>query len=342
MGPPDIAILVSANWQASDLQGRLREAGVPAIIANTDSVLQTHEMAELETVMFAVLNSRYHAAVRGALTTELWGVKASQIRTLDENDTLWEEAVEELELMRDTWLACGFTAMAQRLIAKQGVRARLATLVDGERRLTNILHCVEILHQAAARDSLAPDGLLSWVRRTRAEGTKEREQTELRLESEADAVTISTIHRAKGLQYGIVFCTDLWDSRPVDAKQPILVHHKEDESRVVYAFGKDAREQYHPRAEAERLAEELRLTYVALTRAIHRCYAVWGDIGQESGGSWKSALRYLLRPASDAGEGEEDTGGWPEHGGRRQPDHRRCRGGDQQPVTSQPGPDAGG
>jgi len=305
--PPDIAILVRANWQAADLQELLRKAGVPAIIANTDSVLASREMAELETVMQAVTNSRYHAAVRAALTTELWGVKASEIRDLDESDTLWDEAVGELEHLRDTWLACGFTAMAQRLIARQDVRPRLSRLVNGERRLTNLLHCVEILHQVAARDRLAPDGLLSWVRRTRAEGANEREQTELRLESEADAVNISTVHKAKGLQYGIVFCTDLWDSKPVNPKQPVLAHQPidENESRVVYAFGEEARDEFYPLAESERLAEDLRLAYVALTRAIHRCYVVVGDIGQKGGGSWESALRHLLRPTDESTKAED-------------------------------------
>jgi len=297
--PSDIAILVSANWQAADLQQRLRAAGVPGIIANTESVLASREMTELETVMHAVTNSRYHAAVRAALTTELWGMKASDLRGLDDDDQLWSEAVEALEGLRDTWLTRGFTAMAQRLIVRREVRKRLSTLVDGERRLTNLLHCVEILHQAAARDHFAPVGLLNWVRRTRAAGSREREQSELRLESEARAVTISTIHKAKGLQFGIVFCTDLWDSRPSDVKKPLLVHHKDDESRVVFAFGRESREEYLPLAESERLAEELRLAYVALTRAIHRCYVVWGDIGQKTGGSWKSALGYLLRPTGE-------------------------------------------
>jgi exodeoxyribonuclease V beta subunit len=303
VNPPDIAVLVRDNWQAADLQQRLRRAGVPAIIANTESILASHEMAELETVMTAVISSRRHAAVRAALTTELWGLAAADLRALDEDDRLWTAAVEALEELRETWLTRGFIAMAQRLIARREVRRRLSTLVDGERRLTNILHGVELLHQAAARERLAPAGLLNWVRRTRADGAKEREATELRLESEADAVTISTIHRAKGLQYGIVFCTDLWDSKPATTKHPLLVHHRDDVSRVVFAFGTAEREEYLPLAESERLAEDLRLAYVALTRAEHRCYAVWGDIGQKGGGSWKSALGYLLRPQGENNRG---------------------------------------
>jgi len=102
--------------------------------------------------------------------------------------------------------------MLRRWITLEGVDARLLARDDGERRLTNLLHLAECLHEAAA-DHASPDALLRWFASRRRE-TGCTEASQLRLESDRNLVQIVTIHRSKGLEYGVVFCPFLWDGYP--------------------------------------------------------------------------------------------------------------------------------
>jgi exodeoxyribonuclease V beta subunit len=126
---------------------------------------------------------------------------------------------------------------------------------------------------------------------------EDAERTQLRLESDADAVQIVTIHKSKGLEYDVVFAPGLWQSRCTPDDAPVLVH---ENGAVVLDHGSPRRAERGTLAERERLAEDLRLAYVALTRARFRCYVGWGPVLNRKSGdaSWQSSLAWLLRDAS--------------------------------------------
>jgi len=295
--PRDLAVLVRTNKQAADVQERLVAAGVPSVISSTGDIFESHEMTELERVLCAVADPRDATAVRAALATEMWGCDATEIHRQNEDDEGWQQLVDRLAEYRDAWLTKGFMPMLEALIVKQEVRLRLLTYEDGERRLTNLTHAAELLHQAEEEQRLSPEGLIQWLSRTRSRGLADPERAELRLETDEDAVQIATIHKSKGLEYGIVFCPFLWDGRAIDPKEPTLVHTG---GGLVYDLGSGSSEekiQHVAMAEAERMAEDLRLVYVALTRAKHRCYVAWAYAGPKGqSGAATSALGYLLHP----------------------------------------------
>jgi exodeoxyribonuclease V beta subunit len=127
----------------------------------------------------------------------------------------------------------------------------------------------------------------------------------MRLETDADAVKISTVHSCKGLQYGIVFCPFLWDSRDPDKKKEcgVLAHTPQG---ALLDHAQTTEPAHAAQAAREELAERVRRAYVALTRARHRAYVAWGAIGQKSSGAALSALGYLLQTeAVEAGIGDE-------------------------------------
>jgi exodeoxyribonuclease V beta subunit len=180
------------------------------------------------------------------------------------------------------------------------VHERLLGLPDGERRLTNLLQLIELLHAAASRGHLGPSGLFGFLARERRREIigMEAEAAQIRLESDADAVKITTMHKSKGLEYPVVYCPYLWHGmllHPSDEQAPKL--HLES-GELVLDIGSAERPAHIERARFEVFAENLRLLYVALTRARHRCSIVWGRIGKYS----TSALGYLLCPPP-AGEG---------------------------------------
>ena len=63
----------------------------------------------------------------------------------------------------------------------------------------------------AVEEKLSLTGLLKWLARQRDPGSPRLEEHQLRLESDAEAVKIVTIHKSKGLEYPIVFCPFNWD-----------------------------------------------------------------------------------------------------------------------------------
>ncbi|MBI5062210.1 MAG: UvrD-helicase domain-containing protein, partial [Desulfatitalea sp.] len=180
------------------------------------------------------------------------------------------------------------------------VKQRLLSRPEGERRVTNVLHLAELLHQASVEQQLGPEGLLKWLARQRADGGEGEDAQKLRLESDAHAVRIITIHKSKGLQFKVVFCPFTWAGVKRDETSATF-HDPQSRDCLTLAIGPDIDPAHQQLALEEALAENLRLMYVALTRARQRCYLVWGCIK----GSELSAPAYLLHgPQAAGGSGD--------------------------------------
>ncbi|MEO7216969.1 MAG: exodeoxyribonuclease V subunit beta [Gemmatimonadaceae bacterium] len=309
MQPRSVAVLVRDSFEATAVHRTLGEAGVPCVVAKLGDILHSNEVHELERVLTAVLKPQDGRAVRAALATEMWGKSATEIFALSrtEGEHEWQMLVDDLVALRETWVQRGFLRMAESFIARYGVVERLLSNKDGERRLTNLRQAVELLHTVSVEERLSPEGLLLRIARARVMHTENAERTELRLESDADAVQILTIHKSKGLEYDVVFCPGLWACRRAKPDEPVLVH--DGDHTVVFDHGSPKRVERGRLAEAERLAEDLRLVYVALTRAKYRCYVGWGPVknGKTAASSWNTALGYLLRPQGIEGDAAHVT-----------------------------------
>jgi exodeoxyribonuclease V beta subunit len=133
------------------------------------------------------------------------------------------------------------------------------------------------------------NGLIKWLGEQRHPETPRLDEHQLRLESDEKAVTIITMHKCKGLEYPIVFCPFGWEGSIVQ-KDAVFFHEQEEGQQLALDLDVAARPQHRHLAERERLAENLRLLYVALTRAKVRCYLAWGNIQ----GSETSAMAYLF------------------------------------------------
>ncbi|OPY64319.1 MAG: RecBCD enzyme subunit RecB [Syntrophorhabdus sp. PtaU1.Bin050] len=291
----DMAILVPTNWEAREMQKALKGARVPCVIYSTESIFGSGEAEDLERLMAAILEPADDTKVKAALATDLMGFSGDDLALLIEDEKGWDAWVERFEAYHSQWINRGFITMARTLTAQENIKRRLRTFPDGERRITNLLHCLELLHSASVEKKLGMEGLLKWLREKREdEKTSEAEEYQIRLETDEKAVKIVTIHKSKGLEYPIVFCPFSWGNAEL-GKNGLVVYHDWDRNcqstlDITLTPGEKAK-QY---AEVERLAENIRLLYVTLTRAQCRSYLAWGYIND----SETSALAYLLHAPS--------------------------------------------
>ncbi len=306
LAPKDIAVLVRTRRDGAELRRVLAGQGVAAVSVARDSVYASDEAAALEPLLAAALSPRDRQLARLALASGLLGLGYAEIARISQDELAWADWADRLLALHETWQRRGFMAMFGQLLWRTGVGVpgvaeALAAGDDPERRLTNLLHLGELLQQAA-RGQAGMDALLAWFRAQRREPQGEAGDTlQLRLESDADLVQIVTMHAAKGLQYPVVLLPDLWNCRVTNAKQPLRFHREADAAPCL-DIGSDAYDAHLFLAERERLAEDVRLAYVALTRAESAIYAVWGRAGSARYGAdaSRAALGWLLHPHQDA------------------------------------------
>ena len=147
------------------------------------------------------------------------------------------------------------------------------------------------------KESWAWSACLKWLRQQRDPESPRLEEHQLRLESDANAVRIVTIHKSKGLEYPVVFCPFNWDGSRIGEKEEFLFHDAKDDWKLNLVLNPEDNPN-RMLAEKEILAENLRLLYVSLTRAKNRCYLVWGRFNEAG----TSAPAYLLHPPDGSPE----------------------------------------
>ena len=273
--PGDIAVLVRANYEAEQIQAALRPLNVPAVLYSTQSLFETPEAAELELLLWAMARPGSETGLRTALATTLMDYTGEAIEALSRDETEWEALLLRFRDYHDLWASRGFMRAFREVLRREEILPRLMARPDGERRCTNLRHLAEVLNTADAVDRPGMDGLVKWLARQRSGETGRPDEHQLRLESDAEAVKLVTIHRSKGLEYPIVFCPYLWNLPKVDKNSP-LFHDPEKGHQLTLDLGSEDKERHVKWAEQEDLAENLRLFYVALTRARNRATFVWG------------------------------------------------------------------
>lgn len=276
----EIAVLVRRHAEGRLVRQALATLRIGSVELSQASVFHSADAEELERVLAAVLEPGRAGAIEAALATEAMGRDAGAIEALGCDDAARLAIVQRFASWRALWLQRGVGVMLRRWLREEQVAARLLARADGERRLTNWLHLVESLHQAAA-STPAPETLLRWLQARRRDDAAD-EAAQLRLESDRNLVQIVTVHKSKGLEYPVVLCPLLWfgggraRSDAIDG-----VEYHDDEGRAVVDFraegdtGHDA-DDVKARVRLEAAAESLRLIYVALTRAAQRCVIVAG------------------------------------------------------------------
>jgi exodeoxyribonuclease V beta subunit len=289
--PGDVAVLVRTHRQGTQIREALAAAGIPAVLAGTVSVFGTPAAADWLALLEGLEQPHRTTRVAAAALTAIVGWPADRLAAAGEQD------LEELGGTLRRWAVLlaehGVAALLEAVTAT-GLAERLLARRTGERHLTDLRHIGLALHAAAVEGRLGLAAIVEWLRHRMddapADVSLERSR---RLESDLAAVQILTVHASKGLEYPVVYLPFGWD-RHVPAGPELLRFHTDDGTRVLDVAGTRDAEALR-RHRAEEGGEDLRLLYVALTRAQSRIVAWWAPTANTK----ESALHRLLigRPA---------------------------------------------
>ena len=297
----DITVLVRNRLEAAQVREALQTLGIPSVyLSNRDSVFETLEAQELLWLLQAVLAPERENTLRSALATSMFGLTALDIENLNQDEQAWDALVEEFSEYRQIWRQRGVMPMLRALMTARHIAENLLATRGGERRLTDILHISELLQEAASQLE-SEHALVRWLTQHIAEPDSNAASQQMRLESDKHLVQIVTIHKSKGLEYPLVWLPFIARFR----KQDQAFYHDRETFAAVLDLGQD--EASLELAEAERLAEDLRLLYVALTRAVWHCSLGVAPLSSRKSGNSDfhlSALGRLLQ----AGEAMDAAG----------------------------------
>ncbi|GLQ51214.1 exodeoxyribonuclease V subunit beta [Dyella flava] len=270
--PRDIAVLVRGRGEASVMRKALWQRGVTSVyLSERDSVYAAAEAADVLLWLQACAMPASDRAMRAALASVSMDRSLTELDRLNHDEAYWEQCGEQFRKLQATWQRHGVLAMLHNLLHAFDLPARLLAKPNGERALTNLQHLAELLQHAAMQldgEHALIRHLSVQVARAGDPGVETAEEQVVRLESEADLVKVITIHKSKGLQYPVVmlpFACRFQDS-PKGSIQ--AWHDEQGQTWIDLEPDADARQ----RIERERLQEDLRLLYVALTRAEYACW----------------------------------------------------------------------
>ncbi len=292
--PGDFAILVRKNSQAEEFRRSLARAGLPAVTSSRMSVYATEECLQLYQILQSVAEPADMELLKKAMTVSWLGLRGDDLYRIWRDPAGFDAYQARFQNYAEIWLNRGVLVMMKHFLQQEEVFLVLGGKEDAQRKIANIEHLLELLRDEEAENLHGPLQLLQWLHRQIKSGTKEEE---LRLESDEEAVRIVTMHGCKGLEYPVVFCPFLWYRRIMPMLEKYRIQCHEDDG-VVLDLGSERFEQRRLLAVDEEMAEEMRLVYVALTRARYRCYTFWCDISGRgnSADSFDSGLGYLLFP----------------------------------------------
>ena len=293
--PADIAVLVRTGQEAAAIRRELRRRAVASVyLSDKDSVFVSDEASDLLHWLRAVASPLDARLVRVALATRTLGLSLEELAWLAASDEAFDARSDQLRKLHAVWQEQGVLTMLRQTLHLLDLPVRWLTQPDGERRMTNFLHLAELLQTA----SVGADGeqaLIRWLEAQMQGQSSSDDEQIVRLESDADLVKVITVHKSKGLEYPVVCLPFACSYRAMDRRTTRFVKLADDDGQ------RHLRLQYNSDelalADRDRLREDIRLLYVALTRARHALWLGFAALKVGNGKECKthlSATGYLL------------------------------------------------
>jgi exodeoxyribonuclease V beta subunit len=299
--PGHVAVLVRTNRQANLVRGALAAVGITAVINGAGSVFATPVAREWLRLLEALERPASMSRARSCALTAFMGWTAGDVAAA--GDDGWEAIHFTLNRWAGVLRRHGVASLLEYVSASEGLPARLLARAGGERDLTDLRHVGQLLHTAATNEGLGMTALTAWLRQRIAEAEEDTnsEERSRRLESDAEAVQVLTIHRSKGLEFEVVYLPYLWEPGYIPQRCAAVYHDARngDVRTIDVSLTGDEYDGWADHRSAyvrEQRGEDLRLAYVALTRAKHQA-VLWWAAGKDSENS--ALFRLLFAQSAD-------------------------------------------
>ncbi len=289
--PSDIGILVRKNSEAIGIKNYLAQIGIPAVMINDARILETQEAKQILYLLEAIYEPNL-SSIHKALLNTITGFTISDLLKLDEEKILFY-----FQLYKNIWQRNGIYPALQRFLKDFNLKERLIGNheIQGERILSNIIQLIELLNQSVHWGELNQDELLSWFRRGVNGMQVAGDEFITRMENDEDAVKIVTIHKSKGLEYNIVFAPFL----DMNAENKFEFQRFRDSNGNYLVRETVLMSEAEMRINNEQLEQEnRRLIYVAVTRAVFKCFIFENKAGYYN----RSSLKPFITAIRNDGE----------------------------------------
>lgn len=270
----DIAVLLPSNKDVAALKRMLDKAGLPSMILGGASVFESDEASDWLTVLTAMHRSPSTRWIRGALGTHLFGYDARSLNDLENQSGEWDPVMARFEQARALWENGNLPDALSMMSLHFGWKQQLVHADQPERRLTNHLHLLDLILQYHESRHPAPDAMIRWFEDRMCDPDPRSDEEILRLEKQEDAITLLTMHKAKGLEFPVVFIPiQPAENKTRSRKKAPFVWHDADGCRQIALFQEDLTTEAEQTFIRESISEKARTQYVSITRAKLLCRA---------------------------------------------------------------------
>ena len=309
--PSDIGILVPSQRRATETANVLGEWGIPTVRARTGSVLRSEAALQWRLLLAGLATPANARVARAAGLSWFFSVQPGELvepavgaPTVD-GDSALAGLQRRLATLGDQLRRAGVGAVYEHVRAAPALLDAVLGRRNGDRDLTDLDHLAELLVAELSGKPCEPAAVAETFDRMVAAADDQSEVTMRRVETDGDAVHITTVHSAKGLEYPVVLVPFAYTERPA-ASRPYVFN--DERGRVVdvaswVAWGHDADEGSKEALaaaagpEACRPARGRRRLVAPALRRPHSCQTPpRGVVGPHSGGRDVGAGAPAARP----------------------------------------------
>ncbi len=284
----DIAILVRNRNEAKIIRRELSKRQLKSVyLSEQDSIYDTDEAKDILMWLEAMANPRDERKVRKALSTSTFNFSKEKLHALVSDESEWEKHLDKFLSYQVRWQESGILPALRLLIHDYGLHLSLNDGNESERKLTNVLHLAELLQQSSGKIEGEEALIRHFAELMKSKNNRTGKDNIIRLESDANLIKIITIHKSKGLEYPLIFLPFVSDAKDITHKENFFKFHDEKGNLCIDL---DTTDEGKARHIEELLQEDLRLLYVAITRAQYACWLGIASTNRLQ----KSAIGYLM------------------------------------------------
>ena len=279
--PHDFAVLVTSNRGGESMKTALQKYGIPAITSSAGTIFKSNEAKLMLKLLKGISTPENIKLIKLILVSDLFKLTANDIDRFntEKGENEFSEWLYFFKKLKVEWEEKTFIEIFNKILGEKKVKQKILSQVNGERKLTNLMQLSELIHTHESKYKLSINAVLSWLEKMISDELSE-DETETRLESDDNAVQIMTIWKSKGLEFPIVFIPTIYSQKAVHNKKnkPPKFHNKDNELEMdLYKTDEN-----YQKSNEENLQENLRLLYVAITRAKYQCYMMCSTKGNTS------------------------------------------------------------